>query len=352
MAIIITKAGKNAVKVEKSGFAQEDYLQKYICDNPDSIPLYDIQQDIRLLIVAREFLTQTGSIDALGVDQDGEIYVIETKLYKNPDKRLVVAQVLDYGASLWGTSRDPDQFFDQIDSVKKLGTGGFDQRVKDFFELEDSQTAELRAAVKKNLADGKFRFVVLMDKLHQELKKLILFINRSSKFQLFAVEMEYYKHEDSEIVIPKLFGAEVISEPASRPTTSQLLDEADRRKVSELVDICRSLRGDACNERPESTLKGSFRYYAKRKDGGVNIVFGINVAGHMFYIDPPLRGELDVWLRPETIAQVTGIPEDTIRATLEHEHGAFKNKDLGHVIRLKSPEAAKRLVTQLKTWIK
>jgi hypothetical protein len=49
----------------------------------------------------RAFPTNSGPIDALGINKDGEIYIIETKLYKNPDKRLVVAQVLDYGASLW-----------------------------------------------------------------------------------------------------------------------------------------------------------------------------------------------------------------------------------------------------------
>lgn len=40
-------------------------------------------------------------IDAVALDQNGDIYLIETKLYKNPDKRQVIAQVLDYGASLW-----------------------------------------------------------------------------------------------------------------------------------------------------------------------------------------------------------------------------------------------------------
>jgi RecB family endonuclease NucS len=57
--------------------------------------------------LAREFSTKSGPIDALGVDKDGELYLIETKFYKNPDKRTVVAQVLDYGASLWSNFRGP-----------------------------------------------------------------------------------------------------------------------------------------------------------------------------------------------------------------------------------------------------
>ena len=65
----------------------EDNLQQYIYDNPESIPLYEIKEDIRLLILAREFATKSGPIDAIGTDKDGEIYLVETKFYKNPKNR-------------------------------------------------------------------------------------------------------------------------------------------------------------------------------------------------------------------------------------------------------------------------
>lgn len=100
MAIIISQDHKNAQKVEKSEFNQEDFLQEYIYNNPESLPLYEIDENTRLLIISREFPTTSGPIDAIGFDADGEIYIIETKLYKNPDKRKVVAQILDYGAAL------------------------------------------------------------------------------------------------------------------------------------------------------------------------------------------------------------------------------------------------------------
>src|SRR5437016_13336116 len=87
MAIIISQNGANALKVEKATFDKEDFLQRYIYENPNSIPLYDVKEDIQLLIVAREFQTSSGLVDALGLDQDGEIYIIETKLFRNPDKR-------------------------------------------------------------------------------------------------------------------------------------------------------------------------------------------------------------------------------------------------------------------------
>ena len=122
MAIIISKNGKGAIKLNKTAFGLEDNLQQYIYDNPESIPLYDIKEDVQLLILAREFQTASGPIDAIGTDKDGEIYLVETKLYKNPDKRTVVAQVLDYGASLWKAHPDFDSFLLRINgSVQKTG---------------------------------------------------------------------------------------------------------------------------------------------------------------------------------------------------------------------------------------
>lgn len=210
MTIIISKNGKNAQKIEKSAFEQEDYLQKYIYNNPESLPLYEIKEDIRLLIVSREFPTSSGPIDALGIDKDGEIYIIETKLYKNPDKRLVVAQVLDYAASLWHDYTDFNDFLRIIDDqISKKFDVSLNQKLKEFFGLVDEDVSLLMENAKRNLNDGNFRFVVLMDKLYSKLKDLIIFINQNSRFDIFAVELEYYKYQDYEIMIPKLFGSEV-----------------------------------------------------------------------------------------------------------------------------------------------
>ncbi len=210
MAIIISQKGKDAKKIEKSDFGSEGDLQKYIYDNPESIPLYEIKEDIRLLILAREFSTNSGPIDAIGIDGDGEIYLIETKLYNNTDKRRVVAQVLDYGASLWRYSGNFSEFLGALeeDVIKKFNIG-FNQKLKNFFEAEDDEISVIIESMEQNLRNGNFRFVVLMNKLHAELKDLIVFINQNSKFDIFAVELEYYRHAEYEIIIPRIFGAEV-----------------------------------------------------------------------------------------------------------------------------------------------
>ncbi len=210
MAIIVSENGKGARRVSKSSFEQEDYLQQYIYNNPDAIPVYEIDEDIRLLVLAREFPTDSGPIDALGVDQNGNIYLIETKLYKNPDKRTVVAQVLDYGASLWTSSIDFTDFTSQLEKhVQKQFDKSLHEQLQEFFSIDQEATDTLLDSIQNNLNNGIFKFVVLMDSLHRQLKDLILFINRNSQFDVYAVELEYYKHDTYEIMIPKIYGTEV-----------------------------------------------------------------------------------------------------------------------------------------------
>ena len=50
MSLIISENGQNAERLSPSGFDQENYLQQYIYKNPDAVPVYEIDEDIRLLM--------------------------------------------------------------------------------------------------------------------------------------------------------------------------------------------------------------------------------------------------------------------------------------------------------------
>jgi TolB-like protein len=225
MPIIITRQGQKGGRVlDKSQFGEERNLQQYIHDNPEAIPIYDIQKSKKLFVAAREFRTESGGrIDALAVDQDGDVYIVETKLSANADKRQVVAQVLDYGASLWKEFKNfanPDPFFARLDlSIQSSWKISFREKVQDFFQLSDEQADNMVESMRQNLEDGALKFVVLMDSMDERLKDLIAFVNEKSDFSIYGVELEYYKHEDSEIVIPKLYGAEVKRDKARTGST-------------------------------------------------------------------------------------------------------------------------------------
>jgi hypothetical protein len=209
MTIIFSKNGKNAKKIESSLIDGEDYLQNYVLENPEIIPVSDIDVETRLLVLTREFPTPSGPIDAIGIDQFGQVYIIETKLYKNPDKRRVVAQVLDYGAALW-KDYDLDRFqIDLANQISKYSNESLTEMIQKFFDIGEDETNVIIDSMSKHIENGIFRFVVLMDRLQKRLKDLILFLNENSNFDIYAVEIEYYKVEENEIIIPKLFGGGV-----------------------------------------------------------------------------------------------------------------------------------------------
>mgnify|MGYP001597588325 CR=1 FL=1 len=290
MALIISKNGKDAKRIDRSVFASEDELQQYIYENPESIPLYDIKEDIRLLIVAREFPTQSGPIDAVGIDKEGELYLIETKLYRNADKRHVVAQVLDYGASLWRHYSDFAAFLGELDrQSQKKWNMSLQQKLQDFFGMSEEETQKQIESFRGNLDNGTFKFVVLMDTLHAQLKDLILFLNQYSKFNIYVAEIEYYKFETYEIMIPKLFGAEVKKDVSvSKPRTeARVWDEesffAELQKDTdeETLEKMRLIYDFATKHSPDVVEYGtnSFKLKAESKNGIRKTVFFANTNG-------------------------------------------------------------------------
>ena len=210
MSIVISKHGQKAQLIEQSDFQKENDLQEYIQNNPESIPIYELQEDKRLFVARREFPTNSGPIDALAVDEVGNLYVIETKLYKNPDKRTVVAQALDYGAALWKHWTDFRQFIEILEREAHTRYGmSFHETLKDFYGIDSQQVEYLLSGLQQNLNDGNIKFVILMDTIDDRLRDLILYVNQNSEFDIYAVQLEYYKFDEYEIVIPKIFGIEV-----------------------------------------------------------------------------------------------------------------------------------------------
>lgn len=285
MAIIVSRNQKNAKRLEPVDFALESEIQSYIYDNPNVIPLYEIDDDIRLFVACREFQTKSGRIDGLGFDRRGNIYIIETKLYRNPDKRTVVAQALDYGASLWKYATNFDEFLSQLSkhTQKQFGVD-FKTKYSEFFGLEDA--TDNLSAICDNLNTGDIKFVVLMDKLYPALKDLIIYINQNSQFDIYASTLEYYRHNDIEIVIPKLFGSEVKKDVVSRKSTGSDYQDITIAEFDNLILESESLSNDS--KQIMLKLRSLYRTLSDRYDGSTfcyssksgNSGFGVNDNDH------------------------------------------------------------------------
>ena len=178
-------------------------MQDFLSDLPGLIPMDDLAEGTELLVLAREFETAAGRVDGIGVDQSGAVYIIETKLRRNSDRRRVLAQVLDYGAALWQAGAQADELLNRLDRK----AGGVRSAVAARFDLADAEAEALIEAMRRHLQNGSFRFVVVMDEIDDAFLNLIEYVNTASTFDVLAVELDLYRLDDLTVIIPRMHGA-------------------------------------------------------------------------------------------------------------------------------------------------
>jgi hypothetical protein len=321
MPIIVSRGGENATRLERKTIQQEDFLQRYIYSNPDSLPLNELRDGLRLGVVAREFPTKSGPIDVLGLDDLGAPYIIETKLYKNPDKRRVIAQVLDYGAALWREYGDPQDLIAAIDArLRRDRDRTLDEFIVDCFSVRDDEIDEILLSLRENIAEGRFRFVILMDVLDDRLRDLISYMNHNSKFDLFGVELDFYEYGGLEIIIPKLYGAEARKEIGGTPNR-----RAGRRDWTEdefFADCALRLQEDAI-----VAVRELYEWVKTRAD---SLTWGTGMQTGSFnprFSHISTRSVFTVWSSGHLQINFGWLREPGEAAYAQHLHNALSNID-------------------------
>ena len=86
----------------KNESLDERTVQELILRNPECLPISEIDESYNpIMPVCKELNTTVGPLDILMVSPNGELTIIETKLWRNPKaRRKVVAQILDYAKKL------------------------------------------------------------------------------------------------------------------------------------------------------------------------------------------------------------------------------------------------------------
>ena len=313
MSLIITDKNGNTQKLAEAKLENEAELQSYIANNPDVIPLDQVKQDPQFFVIAMEVGTQSGPIDAVGLDSDGELYLIETKLEYNTDKREIVAQIFDYAANIWKSETSTDDFVTDFDAKVQDQFGqSLRQKIGGHFGVDEEQANRIIDSMRGNIDQGRFRFVLCMDNLEERLKNLILYINHNSKFDVYAVEFEFYRHDGMQIVKPQLYGAEVKKSVAASG------EQSERIKWDE-----RSFMNTVENNLPDAHQKAVRTLYNFCKKEADAISFGTGSARGSFiprFYDIASRSMMTVYT-DGTVSITTGYMDNT-------EEGHKKQKQL------------------------
>ncbi len=212
----LLKDDEEFIVLEESDFDGEVVLQEALKRNPEAIPVADLELD-DVIVVGWETSLPAGAVDLLLVDAQGRVIIVETKLSRNPElRRQVVAQLLDYGASLWKTAPSLKTFeklvlrywrSDLCEDVRVKDANSLRDGVEPIFtELygKDWDYAAFEMALDDNLANGTHVLLVVASGLMDGLSRdLLQYANICLGLPLFGVEITMFKMGDKELIVPK-----------------------------------------------------------------------------------------------------------------------------------------------------
>jgi len=242
--ILIRKQDGNWKSVTAGRYSVEADLQELLSESPELISLEEIRPGSAPLCVAiREFgLPGSGQTDILAFNTQGDIVVVECKLAANAEiKRKVIAQVLEYGAYLWGMS------YEELNQrVYKRSNQNLVDLVADAADDQDWDAEIFRQEVEESLSNGSFILVIAVDQMNDELRRTIRFINNCGNptFAFTAFEMQRFVTDDTEILVPHVFGSSHPTPPTGERkqwTEKRYFDEIDAKLSTDASEVIKQL---------------------------------------------------------------------------------------------------------------
>lgn len=205
--------------VTPNDLRDEAWLQELLYSHPELLPVDEFGESFSPPIpIGREIRTTRGPIDNLYVSPLGGITVVETKLWKNPEKhRTVVAQIIDYAKEL--ATWDYDRLCEAVlaSSRRRGETENVSLEEKVAAGLVSSGTAlhEFQEALAGTLSDGNFLLLIVGDRISPNIALLTKAIQSGPGlgFTLALAEMQLYQVVPGKdwplLVIPEVLGRTV-----------------------------------------------------------------------------------------------------------------------------------------------
>jgi hypothetical protein len=183
-----------------TAFSREQDLQELLRLSPSLVTSGE-----RLAVVDEFWIPGVGSVDLVGVGANGDLTLVECKLKANPEIwREVVGQILAYAGGLWHMP------YDDLAQTFSARARVLLPKAVETAAGEPVNEADLRAAITRRLAEGAFRLVIAVDAITPELRLIVEYLNGHtlSTVQVLALELDYAREGDVELLIPKVYGSE------------------------------------------------------------------------------------------------------------------------------------------------
>jgi hypothetical protein len=203
-AFTLEPVSKNAGNL--SAF-DEAWLQQIVHDHPETLPIEQIEPGFGTPVsVCRELPLHAGFADNLLLTPEGNIILVEVKLWRNGEaRREVVAQTLDYASCLFEMS-----YSDLEAAVSKSETwkDRASPRLHQLFEKADApDPATFIDAVNTNLRAGRILILVVGDGIRTEMERLasLLQSHAGARFTFGLIQLAVYQLPDNlgQLVVPQ-----------------------------------------------------------------------------------------------------------------------------------------------------
>jgi hypothetical protein len=204
-------------------YAQEEHLQELLARCPALLAGGGGAKSARYLLISREMPVPDSaysggrwSLDHLFIDQDAIPTFVECKRgANNQSRREVVAQMLDYaanGSAYWQPGHFRSAFEQtcsaQHESAEDLLAKHLTADVAD--DARPQASDEFWAAADRNLRDRRIRLIFVADKIPEELKRLVEFLNEEmNNVEVLAMEIRHYRVDgySRSVLVPEVVGA-------------------------------------------------------------------------------------------------------------------------------------------------
>ncbi len=191
----------------KESAQDERWLQELIQRHPECIPMDQIEPGLsRLVPICMELALPSGYVDNLLMSPEGDIVIVETKLWRNPEaRREVVAQALDYASSLFKINYGE---LEKLILKAKVDDMPRPERLYDLFDEADRlDEPDFVDAVNTNLRNGRIVVLVIGDGIRTEVEDLVSGLQSHAGFHFtFAlVELAVFQgaEDDEFLIVPR-----------------------------------------------------------------------------------------------------------------------------------------------------
>ena len=192
---------------------QEHFLQKLIRENPEILPIAEIEPSFSPPIsVGYEVDSGSGPMDNLLLSPQGNLTIVETKLWRNPEaRREVVGQIIDYAKDVtkW-TFEDLDRKVRDYQKQYHQSNEGVIEVLKKQEDIDESEVPVIIDNISQDLRKGRFLLLVVGDGIRASVEAMAEFLQQTPQLQftLALVELQVYalgkEGEKPWLVVPQI----------------------------------------------------------------------------------------------------------------------------------------------------